>query len=292
MKLTPNFFIVGTPKAGTTALHAYLQQHPQVCMSSEKEPNYFSHKEIASQKLYYDKSNLMNEHEYLSLFNCNDLSIAVGEASVSYLFYPDVAKRIYNFNPNAKIIISLREPVARAFSHFQMDYGLGLVKESFDKIVENGADDASTGIYYQQYVCLGEYYEQVKRYVEVFGRSQVLIFLHENLINNSSETLVEICKFLSIDPSLRFSEFQHQNVTAAGKNKFIRTLYSQKIIRKTLGFFLADTIKLKVQKLFFSKKALPSLSITMRDKLKNHYHSDLLKLQQLIGRDLSPWIAK
>ena len=291
MNYTPNFFIVGAPKAGTTALHSYLNDHPQVCMSVDKEPNFFSHSEIASQNLYYDKKNVASIEEYLQLFKCKTAEKAIGEASVSYLYYPDVAKRIFAFNPNAKIIISLREPVSRAFSHYQMDYSQNLVPYTFEEIVKNGPNDNNSGIYFQQYIQLGEYYDQVKRYLETFGKNQVLIFRHEDLILQTEQTVEKIYLFLGIDNLHEFVKIKNQNVTLTGKNIFIKKLYSQKKLRSIINNLISDNIKQKLFKTFFSKDGLPILTSETKQALTIYYSQDIKNLQNLINIDLSSWLS-
>ena len=128
-----NTFIVGAPKAGTTSLHFYLQQHPDVCMSEIKEPNYFTAQEVV--KLYYDVSPVNSEDWYHSIFTKPTRKV-IGEGSVSYLFYPEVAQKIYNYNPEARILIILRNPVQRAFSHYLMDFRLGLCNISLEEILD------------------------------------------------------------------------------------------------------------------------------------------------------------
>ena len=271
MNSTPNFFIVGAPKAGTTALHSYLNDHPQVCMSMDKEPNFFSHREIAAQNLYYDKKNVESIEEYVQLFKCKTSEKAIGEASVSYLYYPEVAQRIYTFNPHAKIIISLREPVSRAFSHYQMDYSQDLVPYTFEEIVKKGPNDKNSGIYFQQYIQLGEYYIQVKRYLETFGKNQVLIFRHEDLVLQTEQTVEKIYDFLGIDNLQEFVKIKNQNVTLTGKNIFIKKLYSQKKLRSIINNFISDAIKQKLFNVFFSKDGLPILTAETKQLLKIYF---------------------
>jgi hypothetical protein len=289
MNSRPNFFIVGAPKAGTTALHTYLDTHPQVCMSDEKEPNYFSHTELNEQQLYYNKPNIETEEEYLAQFNCSDTAIAIGEASVSYLFYPDVAQRIFAFNPDARIIISLREPVSRAFSHYQMDYSLGLLDVTFEDILKGGPTDPQLANYYQQYILLSEYFEQVKRYTDIFPEKNILIILQEDLIKHSEKTLHNVCTFLKIDPELRSTVFEKQNVTSAGKNKFIRILYSQPLLRKASQLLMSESIKQKIKDTLFSRNALPQLTPETSRLLKQYFEDDINKTENLIHRDLSSW---
>src|SRR5262245_44057756 len=131
----PNFFIVGAPKAGTTSLYEYLRRHPQVYMSPVKEPNYFSYADTVAQNLYHKEKGIEQWDEYVKLFEASNGAHAIGEASVSYLFYPEVPRRLNEKFPDARIIIVLRNPVDRAYSHYYMEHKLGYVRESFDDIV-------------------------------------------------------------------------------------------------------------------------------------------------------------
>src|SRR5438045_1184872 len=166
----PNFFIVGAPKAGTTSLYHYLKNHPEVFMSPIKEPNYFSYEETVKQNLYHKEKGVGTFEEYAELFvSANGHHKAVGEASVSYLFYSSVPEKIKELIPDAKIIMSLRNPVERGTSHYFMEHKLGYVSESLDDIVFRKSKHKHAHLYYQQFVELGLYYQQVKRYIDIFG---------------------------------------------------------------------------------------------------------------------------
>ena len=170
-----DFFIVGAPKAGTTSLYHYLNEHPQIEMSLQKEPDYFSDKAIQSQGLYYSKNRIDTEEKYNRLFNTQKKDVIFGEGSVSYLFYPNVAQDIKAYNPIAKIIIMLRNPIDRAFSHYLMDYRLGLVSDSFEDIINKKSKHKNAHLFYQQYLKVGEYAAQLKRYFDVFDKENILL---------------------------------------------------------------------------------------------------------------------
>ena len=102
-------------------------------MSIRKEPDFFSDIEIQEQGLYYGSSRINTITKYNSLFSDWIDESIIGEASVSYLFYPNVPERIKIYNDNSKIIIMLRNPIDRAFSHYLMDYRLGLTSNSFEE---------------------------------------------------------------------------------------------------------------------------------------------------------------
>ncbi len=285
----PDFFIVGSPKAGTTALYAYLANHPQVCMSTDKEPNYFSNEQIKAQGLYYKKKNPETEAEYLRLFQPEAGNLICGEASVSYLYYPGVAEKIRQFNPKAKIIISLRDPVKRAFSHYLMDYSLGLVKESFDKIVFEGAAHEKLKLYYQQYVLLSQYAAQVARYLQVFPKEQVLFFIHDDLVSRPEQEMERLSGFLGIDYRHATGSLEQKNVTIAAKSPLLRWLYQNDLFRKFLALLLNENTRGRIKSKLFSKNNLPELSPGAREFLSALYSPEIPQLEQITGKSLRHW---
>src|SRR6185436_18154558 len=196
----PNFFIVGAPKAGTTSLYYYLKRHPEVFMSPIKEPNFFAYDETVKQNLYHKEKGVGTLEEYKELFaSVNGHHKAIGEASVCYLFYPSVAKKIKQMVPNARIIMSLRNPVERAYSHYYMENKLGYVSESLEDIVFKKSNHPNAHLYYQQFVELGLYHQQVKRYLDAFGTEQVKIFIHDDLNDKLESMILSVFDFLQID---------------------------------------------------------------------------------------------
>jgi hypothetical protein len=289
MQRKPTLFIIGAPKAGTTALHAYFEKHPQVNMSTIKEPNYFSWSEIEAQQLYYKKENIKTESEYLSLFHPSNSTKHCGEGSVSYLFYPEVPRRIFEYQPNARIIISLRNPVSRAFSHYLMDYSLGLIKIDFETIFRNGIDHSITKNYFQQYFSISDYAPQIQRYLNVFKKEQIHFLLHETLITHPHESLKQISKFLEIDYQKETESIDQQNVTLGGKNALISALYKNETIRKFTSRILNDQIKNKIKGLFLTKKTLPKLPDSFSEELKEYYAASVIQTEMLSGLNLQAW---
>ena len=123
--MKPNLFIVGQPKSGTTALHQFLGQHPEIFMSSIKEPHFFcSDFHLESDRAYGKQRffDFRNESAYLQIFAKAEGAEIAGESSTNYLYSQVAAEKIYNFNPDAKIIIILREPAKFLYSlHFLVD---------------------------------------------------------------------------------------------------------------------------------------------------------------------------
>ena len=179
-------FIVGAPKAGTTSLHYYLNEHPEILMSSVKEPDFFLEKEIDDLGLYYGTTRIETSDKYHNLFSDKKDEEIFGESSVSYLYYPEVPKRIKEYNTEAKIIIMLRNPVDRAFSHYLMDFKLGLLSDKFEDVFNK-----KEGLKFQQYFLLGNYYEQVKRYFDKFSKENVHIIWYSDFKTSCSASFLK-----------------------------------------------------------------------------------------------------
>ena len=282
-----DFFIVGAPKSGTTSLYHYLNQHQDICMSLIKEPNYFSSEELNDQGLYYKAKVISKLESYHKIFIQEKDHQLLGEASVSYLFYQNVPLKIYKYNPTAKIIILLRNPIERAHSHYLMDYRLGHTKISLDAIL-NDSSVKDHALLYQQYIELGFYYNQVKRYVDVFGHDNVCVMLYDQLKENNEELTNNIIRFLNVDLNHGINFKNPYNRSKSSTNKIIQKLYSLTFIRKSVSFLFPNSIISYINKIFFNNKE-NSLSTRLEDKLYNLYSEDILLLEKMLKIDLSSW---
>ena len=287
--MLPNFIIVGAPKAGTTSLYHYLSEHPQIFMSEPKELNFFSKEEIIEQGLYYQDFKAKDLEGYKKLFDKATDRMAVGEGSVSYLFYSDTPNKIKETIPDVKIIILLRDPVSRGFSHYLMDYRMGLVALPYEEIVYKKSQHKYQDLYYQQYVELGLYYEQVKRYIDTFGKEKVKIYLQEDLRTDTEKVILDLYNFLEIDNSYMVDTAQQHNIFSMPKNKLIHKLYASHRVRSIAKTLFPNNLKEKVKNIFFERKKKPKLDQKLKEDLSKLYSEDIQKLEQLIGRDLSTW---
>lgn len=277
-------FIVGTPKAGTTSLHHYLNEFPEILMSSEKEPDYFSDKEILEQGLYYGESRIDSLIKYNNLFSKRDKEKFLGEASVSYLFYPEVSKRIKEYNPESKIIIMLRNPIDRAFSHYLMDYRLGLTSKSFEEEFKN-----QESLNFQQYFLLGNYYNQVKKYLEFFETKNVHIIWYSDFKQNAEKELQKVIKFIGLNSDFKVDFNKVHNSFSMPKNNMIRKIYSVVWLRKILTFIFPEKLVNWIKSILFNKGKKPKLSEESREVLFSYYKSDIENLEQLLSVNLSRW---
>ena len=249
-----DFFIVGAPKSGTTSLYNYLQAHPEICMSIKKEPNFFSNEEINKQGLYYNRKCITSYEDYHKLFLNRTESQIIGESSVSYLFYPDIASKLYDYNSNAKIIVLLRNRVERAFSHYLMDYRLGLVDLPFEDILFKKTKHTNLHLYYQQYIELGMYYRQVMRYYSVFNKKNILIINTDDFNKDTLKTLTDVYSFLNVDVNFEPKIDMRYNKYIEANNIFLNKMYSVALVRRFFSQILPESVISFIKNRFFTKK--------------------------------------
>lgn len=284
-----DFFIVGAPKSGTTSLYYYLNEHIDIEMSSQKEPDFFSDQSLQKKKLYYGKKRIDTIEKYHSLFQQKN-TILRGDASVSYLFYEDVPSKIIEYNPDAKIIIMLRNPIDRAFSHYLMDYALGLISDSFDSVIRKKSRHKNTNLFYQQYIRVGEYTNQVKRYIDIFNRKNIFFIDYEDFKNNTSDIVNSVFIFLGLNNDFEPDLKKKHNVYRAPKNMLIRHVYSYVFFRKMLAKILPKKMIEIIRNFVFQNGKKPKISDSTRDILKKHFKSDVQELSILLNKDFSKWI--
>ena len=284
-----DFFIVGAPKAGTTSLYHYLNEHLEVEMSSQKEPDYFSKDALQDQGMYYSKDRIDTLDKYNKLFVSPKAKLR-GEASVSYFFYDDVPNKIKKYNPDSKIIVMLRNPIDRAFSHYLMDYRLGLVSESFEDIVKKKSSHKYANLFYQQYIKLGEYTSQLKRYFNVFNSENILLIDYEDFKKDVVGVVNKTYLFLGVNDDFQPNLNKKYNTYSMPKNRIIRYFYSFVLLRNLLtSIFTKEMIKNTRNFLFKSDKQ-PIMEVETRHFLKKHFQKDVNELSELLNKDYTKWI--
>ena len=286
-----DFFIVGAPKAGTTSLYHYLNEHPEITMSKEKEPDYFSCEALKNQNMYYSNMQIDTEEKYHSLFDFNREDSILGEASVSYLFYKDVPAKIKQYNRNAKIIIVLRNPIERAYSHYLMDFRLGLVQNTFEEIIyRRSSVSKDIELYYQQYIEVSQYSSQIERYLKIFRKAKIHIIDYEDLQKDQEAVLKNIFLFLEIDPGYQANIKKEYNTFSMSKYSIINWFYSFLFFRRVIKFILPKKMLKIITTLFFQKNKKPTLSFDTRFYLQNLFKKDIQRLSAILDKDFSKWI--
>ena len=208
-----DFVIGGTQKGGTTALDAYLREHPEICMA-EKNAGYFSagHTEIASagqkEVHFFDNEDYFvhgkpDYSRYHQRFNPGTAHKALGEATPIYMYWKDSPRRIWEYNPGMKFIILLRDPIERAYSHWNMERIRNADKLSFWDAVKNETERCREALPLQHrvysYISRGLYTEQLNRLWAYFHKDSVLCLKSEDLKERLDETLGCVCEFLQVN---------------------------------------------------------------------------------------------
>lgn len=297
----PNFFIVGAPKCGTTALSDYLKEHPNIYFSEPKEPHYFA-QDFENYRL------TKNLEEYLSLFDESTPNhTAIGEGSVFYLFSSVALKKIYEFDPQAKIIVMLRNPVDLVYSfHSQLLYSADEKEKDFEKawrlqeLRQQGKQIPSKcrETAFLQYAAMGKLGEQVERLFTVFPPEQIKIIWFEDFVKSTKEVYDNVINFLGVPEDNR-TDFIRINENKTHKLEVVGS-FSQKppallsnIALKTkdiLGIerlYILDTIRSLNTKVS-SRKTLRN---DLRAELIEEFADDIKKLSQLLNKDLNHWLV-
>lgn len=265
-RFKPNLFLLGAAKAGTTTIHRYLSEIPSVCMSEPKEPFFFE----AEYELGLD----FYRQRYFQHWNGETI---IGDARHRNLYLPYIAKRIFAVNPNAKLIICVRNPIERAYSHWWFWYSAEIESLSFEEAMQEDIERIQAGwltqtpqemdVYkqvldwtgkgiYRSYLDSGYYYQQICRYLEYFPKKQIKVVLFEDLEQDPYPLIKELENFIDTN------------------------------------YYKQNTFSLKKENVHVpdghNRKRTP-ISENFRTFLRNHYQEHNNNLAQFIGRDLSHW---
>jgi len=261
----PNLFLVGAPKAGSTLLWTILKEHKDIFFSKnpEKEINYFSYDELVSNS-YYKDYKVSTEKSYLKIFKSAQSVKYLADGSVSYFSYPSIPKKIYEFNSDAKIIIIVRDPFHRAFSHYNMDKRMGYATEGFSDYLKN--KDNKHKKFIHQYIENSLYYKHVNNYLKYFHRDQICILQLEKI----NTDLQRLYRFLDIKTLKLGSNYKRINAHKEPRNIISRTLQHNRYLATTLKKFIPKKV-VSYLDFFLYKKAKKILLTSYERNLLEEY---------------------
>lgn len=205
----PNLFVIGAMKSGTTYLHDLLSSHSDIFMSSVKEPCYFVDgaelKKLAPQM--WNMGIWKSRERYEQLFEKVDSESIVGESTTLYAKYPTlsgVPERIHQFNPNARFIYVMRDPVERTISHYWHNVKVTAVMEDVLPALKSNP----------HYTHVSYYAMQIREYLKYFDQDRFFFCTFEELIGNSETVVREIYEWLGIDSNVPITGLNEpKNVT-------------------------------------------------------------------------------
>ena len=279
----PDFFVVGAPKSATSSLHQYVDQHPDVFVPPMKEPHFFSYPEVAD--TYYRVQFVTTERDYLELFAGKRSEKTAGDFSPSYLFHPAAAARIKSFQPDAKIIILLRDPVKRAISHYLHDCRLGYQEQPLSAFLRRTDDNR---LYYKEYIELGMYSGQVETYLSLFGSENVLVLIYEDFARNQADALARIFRHVGVDDGFKVDFQTVHNVHETPRFGFVRRWNESRAAR--YSWLVPPSVRARLKRIMYTRKK-PDFAAEEKS-LRDIFEEDVAKLATVIGEAPRAWLSK
>ncbi|MFZ5610050.1 MAG: sulfotransferase family protein [Pseudomonadota bacterium] len=293
----PNFLIIGSGRSGTTSLHAYLAQHPEVYMSPLKETNFFALEERTA--LYGGpgakwliNSSISTRRQYEALFDAVTTQKAIGESSPRYLYTPAAMENIKRTLPDVKLIAVLRNPVDRAYASY-----MGMRRDGWEKCPDFAQAIADEPRRIAEnwlmgcYLSVGYYHAHLSRVYRLFDPAQIRIYLYEDLQDRLADVLADIFAFIGVDTTFTPDMSHRHNVSGIIRNPLLRALWTKTILLRTmmrplvpygLRHWAGRAIVREVEK--------EALAPRLRAELIARYREDILLLERLINRDLRAWL--
>lgn len=303
---TPSFLIIGAAKSGTTAIWHYLSQHPQIYMSSRKHTRFFA----------YEGENpdfngpaptrpttpyaITDVEAYHALFDGATDETAIGEASHSYLYRAEAAGRIRRYAPDMKLIAILRDPAERAYSNYKQMVRNGREKiGDFDLALERAEERLRDNWWPEfHYVQVGRYHSQLKRYFDLFERDQIKVYFYEDLNSDPLGMLQDAFRFVGVDDTFVPETAVRYNASGLPRNKFLHLILQ--VLRRARPGAERWLPKEQYQRMLRVGSALHNRNLA-KERLPAHkrrrvidayFREDILRLQDLIQRDLSAWLDR
>ena len=305
-RATPNFFVVGAPKSGTTSLYHYLGQHPDVYMSPNKEPALVAADLLERKRqlrtveadpdelrAYLDgpmteqRTGVVSDWEqYLKLFKNVRHETAVGEVSGNYLASSSAPAAIRDRIPHARIVMMLRDPVDRLFSQYSEALGAQQARGSFLTWVEEQRTLEAAWQPKLGPVWTGYYARHLQRYRDHFPLHQVRVFLYDEYQQSTLSVVRALFEFLKVDGTFDVDLSRRHRETYHPRTVPIHRVAMP--LRKLLPRVLPYALVKRWRALAYRRP--PKITPTERRNVLTIYREDVLELQHMLKRDLSAWL--
>lgn len=279
----PNFLIIGAYKCGTTSLHRYLSQHPEIFMPTRKEPDFFAMEgSVESPRIYGGKRRPVTTfEEYVSLFDGVAGEKAVGEASPSSLESEQAPARIKHYVPGAKLVAIIRQPAEAFYSNYCMQIREGREVRSLEDKFSDFKARLVAGNLHGPF-----YYRQLKRYYDLFESDRLRVYFYEDFKRDNSGVLQSIFEFLGVAQGFVPDLGSRSNVGGYPKNRRL-----QYRLKNGSGVFAVCPRRLKsaIEKRNLTRP--PPMPADIKREFTELCRDDIQSLQTLTGRDLSSWLS-
>jgi hypothetical protein len=294
----PSFFIVGAPKCGTTALYAFLKEHPDIFMSSIKEPQFFADDVLG------DLRNVRTWEDYLNCFKAAEGEV-IGEASVAYLGSMAALHGIKAFNPAARIIIMLRNPIDVMYSEYSqrildtrepaISFEASLNAENEGKLSPWRCQGAKVvGLSLRETV---RFSDQVRRYCQVFGHEKMHVIIYDDFKKDNASTYLETLRFLGVRPDFRpLFKVVHANKRVRSRHLQEFLFHPPDLARRIARTLLPQPVRRvggnTLLRLNSPATLRPPMNPALRRSLQKELEVDVERLSALLDRDLTHWVVE
>ena len=307
----PNFILAGAPTSGTTSLHHYMGQHPQVYMSPIKEPTTFAaadmlchpdfrraierkkealHAYLAGPRVESARFWVPEWNDYLRLFaNVRDQT-AIGEGSVSYFWLPGAARAIQEKIPDVKLIFILRDPTDRLFSWYLMTLQTEPQVKFRDRLQRELRETGGNSPSLLRQFDGGRYATQLQRFVDLFPREQIRIYLYESFRADAQAVMRDIFAFLGVDPHHPIDMSHRHNETLVPRFPAVARLRQRILGNVPLSTWLPGPAGNALRNFYYRRKGDFAIDPDDRRMVIDYYRDEILRAEDLIGRDLSAWL--
>jgi hypothetical protein len=295
----PNFLVIGAGRSGTTSLHHYLSQHPDVFLTAEKSPNFFVSQDPlppwegpAQQVMARQWVRTLDDYE--ALFAGAGVRAAVGEASPMYLQSRRAPARIAAACPEVRLVAILREPVGRAYAHFMGRRRDGLDRRTdFSKVVQAElSQPLPQDVAFGHYLGCGRYHHFLQGYFDRFPADRIRIYLYDDLLADASALVADLFAFLGVDPRFSPDMSRRYGQTGVPANPVARFVWTRSVTARTLVRpWLPRRVRDLAAPMFLGDLSRPPLDPSLHARVIDVFRDDIARLEGLLGRDLSHWLT-
>lgn len=288
----PNFFILGAPKCGTTSLAAWLGDHPQIFMSTPKEPNFFNSDHVRP---------IYTKESYESLFRkANSRHLAVGEASVWYLYSKLAASHILEYNNSARFIVCLRNPIEMAPALHEQKLFSGFEHIADFEAAWHLSDQRMRGIHvkpwsreptqlsYKNACLLGQ---QCERLLSVVPRARVHFILLEDMSRDPRREYLKVLSFLRLSDDGRSSFARLNAAKERSWPRLARMVALGNFIKQRAGLRVGFGISNRLQTMNFKERPRDALRPELKEEMRSFFLRDIQRLSAILKRDLQHWLS-
>ncbi len=278
----PQFVLVGVPRAGTTSLYHYLDQHPEVSLGDHKEINFLAYPgdDVARRDFPWLRFEVRTLEAYESLYATAGDRVTV-DFSASCFRSPVAIERIRRFVPDARLFVVLRDPVSRAWSAYLNRVRKGYETRPPDVALVPGDRAVDNGFYS----------ERLAAFRDAFGADRVRVWLFDDLTARPQVAVAEVFDYLEVDPSVPVdvgAVYNRASVPRSGAWQRVLPGYDR---RRRVAAVLPAPVSAAARRVWRRSQApAPMLPPDVAARLRAHYVGDIRRLEDLIGRDLASWL--